>query len=793
VAPTRWTTRLRGALVRTQPIGASRRRPGDVVRFVLASALLTALAFYSYDPTTFEREVVDAIAELPHDGYSFVILATKVLAVWAIALLVFSTLLVRRWKLARDLVVAGLAAWAIGRLLAFSTRDGELWDDLRQTFDLTNAPRFPTVRLAVVVAMVVVASPYLARPIRRVGQLLVVAIGVDALSTGGVFPTDVLGALVLGWGVAAAVHYAFGTPIGRPTAASVTRALARLGVAVSGVTPVGEQQVGRAVFTGAGPDGRLRITALGRDEADAQFLARAWRYFTRKDAPRMLMWTRRRQVEYEAYLALLATEAGGHVPDVVLAGSAGPVAVLVERDVDAAPLFAAPATAVTDAVLDDAWRQLARLHAAHLAHGRFDGHHLLVEGDQVVVTSFEWSTSGAGYGQAAADIANLLAATAAVVGAERALAAARRGIDDDALLAALPMLQPQSISGWTHDALGGRSGLDEKLAALRETTAAGLGTEAPQLRQLYRIHPRHLLMAVGALVAIAVLFSRVGDPGEFWASIDEANWWYVGLALLLGLATDVAFGITFLGNVPVRIPVWPSIQLQSAMSFSNLAVPVAADSAVQVRFLQKQGLDLPSAVATGGVLSSVSEIIVQIGLFFVALWLAPDEIDLGRIDTDRLVVIALIAVFAVLVLVALVFGIRRLRGAVIPPVVRATRTVWDAVRTPSRITLLVVGNIVAQCLSALSLLACLHAFDASVDFWTLLALNIGITTIASLVPIPGGGTAVSSVGLAGGLTAFGVSPAAAAAAVLAHQLAVTYLPAIPGWFATSDLIRKGML
>ena len=75
----------------------------------------------------------------------------------------------------------------------------------------------------------------------------------------------------------------------------------------------------------------------------------------------------------------------------------------------------------------------------------------------------------------------------------------------------------------------------------------------------------------------------------------------------------------------------------------------------------------------------------------------------------------------------------------------------------------------------------------------LLALNIGINTIASLVPIPGGGTAVSSVGLAGMLTAFGVDPAAGAAAVLAHQLAVTYIPAIPGWFATNDLIRKGML
>jgi glycosyltransferase 2 family protein len=300
-------------------------------------------------------------------------------------------------------------------------------------------------------------------------------------------------------------------------------------------------------------------------------------------------------------------------------------------------------------------------------------------------------------------------------------------------------------------------------------------------------------MAVGALVAVAVLFSRVGDPGEFWDSIEDANWWFVALALLLGLATDVAFGITFLGNVPIRIPVWPSIELQSAMSFSNLAVPVAADSAIQVRFLQKQGLDLPSAVATGGVLSSVSEIIVQIGLFFVALWLAPDSIDFGRIDTNQLVVVAMIVVFVVLVLVAVVFGVRRIRHAVIPPVVRATRTVWEAVKTPSRIALLIAGNIVAQCLYALSLLACLHAFGASVDFWTLLALNIGITTIASLVPIPGGGTAVSSVGLAGMLTAFGVSPAASGAAVLAHQLAVTYLPAIPGWFATNDLIRKGML
>ena len=300
-------------------------------------------------------------------------------------------------------------------------------------------------------------------------------------------------------------------------------------------------------------------------------------------------------------------------------------------------------------------------------------------------------------------------------------------------------------------------------------------------------------MAVGALVAVGTLLSRVGDPGEFWNTVRDASWGWVALAIVLAMFTDATYGITFLGCVPIRLPVWPSIELQGALSFSNLTVPVAADTAVQVRFLQKNGLQLSEAVAAGGVLSTVSEAVVQIGLFFLALWLAPDSIDLGRIDTGKIVVVALVALFVVGVVVAVVFAVSRLRRIVLPPVRRAAVTMWRALSSPGRVALLVVGNVVAQCLYAGSLLACLHTFGSSVNFWTLLALNIGISTIASLVPIPGGGTAVTSIGLAGTLTALGVAAPSAAAAVLAHQVAVSYLPAIPGWFAMNDLIRKGLL
>ena len=76
--------------------------------------------------------------------------------------------------------------------------------------------------------------------------------------------------------------------------------------------------MGRAVFVGeradSDGDGAVRVVALGRDEADAQLLARAWRYVAYRDAPPTLLPSRRAQVEYEAYLSLLARDSGVDTP-----------------------------------------------------------------------------------------------------------------------------------------------------------------------------------------------------------------------------------------------------------------------------------------------------------------------------------------------------------------------------------------------------------------------------------------------------------------------------------------------
>src|SRR5205085_11025326 len=156
--------------------------------------------------------------------------------------------------------------------------------------------------------------------------------------------------------------------------------------------------------------------------------------------------------------------------------------------------------------------------------------------------------------------------------------------------------------------------LVRQLELLRATAEQALDAEPSEPRQLYRVDPRHLLMAIGAFVAVATLLGRIGSPAEFWDKVRDADWFLVVVAFALGLLRDAVYGVTFLGNVPIRIPIWPSIELQVAMAFSNLALPVASDAAIQVRFLHKNGLDIPSAIATGGVLSSVTEIAVQVAL-----------------------------------------------------------------------------------------------------------------------------------------------------------------------------------
>jgi uncharacterized membrane protein YbhN (UPF0104 family) len=363
-----------------------------------------------------------------------------------------------------------------------------------------------------------------------------------------------------------------------------------------------------------------------------------------------------------------------------------------------------------------------------------------------------------------------------------------------AVIEALPLLQPPALS---RDMRGGRrkerKERNKQIEALRDAACTAVDTEAPPLQQLYRVSGTNLMMAVGTLIAVFALLSQVGDPETFYETIKDANFWWLAVAMFISLLTNFATAIALMGTVPINLPLIRTAELQLSMSFSNLAVPAVGGMAAQIRFLQRQGVDLASAVASGGLLINVGNIVAQVILLVFAIALSPTTLHTGKIPTDSIVEVVLIALVVIAVALGVIFGVPKVRTLVMPSIKSASATMWAACRSPRRVVELLGGNAINALMYAAVMDACLAAFGGSINFWTLLSINIFVSTIASLVPIPGGGTAVSSVGMSGALVAVGISNEVAVAAVLANQLVANFIPAVPGWWATNDLLHDEYL
>jgi glycosyltransferase 2 family protein len=764
-----------------------RRRTSDWARVGVAVVALAWLA--ARRTTRTEAAVMQAFTTLPAGLHTLFAALYRVGAIWAVAVLAITALAFRRWRLARDLALAGGLAWVLGRLMGVVDQGGvSKWTDV---FHAARTPTFPLVRLAVIEAVLIVAGPYLTRPARRTGQVFGAVMAPAAMYLNVAALNDLAGGLVLGWGIAAAVHLAVGSPAGRPTPAQVKQALADIGVSVQDVRLAPVQPPNQTVMMATDATGGLRVRVIGRDEAGLTLLSRLWRFVYYRDRGEGLYLTRSHEIEHEAYCLLAAAAAGARVPGLIRAGMGGrSIALEVERLVPGPLLRDLDAKAVDTALLADLWSQVCRLGAARIAHGALDAEHVIVAEDGPFVVGFSHALDPADEHQVSADVAELLVATSLIVGNDEAINAAMRGVGPAVLTRALPLIQPATLTRATREAVkSSHQRRGDALERLRKSTAKAAGTKAPPLTKVERVDRKSLLMAIGALLGVGALLGSIGDPGSLARSLAHASPLWLAASFGFAMASNFGYALALMGASTRPLPLGATTELQVATSFSNVAVPLGG-AGLQVRFLQKQGVDLATAVAAGGLLSTVAGVAIQLGMLAVAIPLSPHAVNVPLhgigIAAGGLGVLLIVAGVMVL-------RVPLLRRHFLVPAEHALDSVLAALRSPSRLALLVTGNVLATLLVTLSLLACVYAYGRGVSFWSLLAVQITVSTIASLAPIPGGSTAIGSVGLSGALALYGVPQEVAVAAVLTNQVVATYLPAIPGWFATQRMTRRDLL
>ncbi|RBY84790.1 phosphatase PAP2 family protein [Blastococcus sp. TF02A-26] len=751
----------------------------DLVRVGLGLAVLGVgfLLTQQGEISAVERDAFRLLNDLPGIVLPAVWAVMQLGNVVAVPAVAAVAALLRRFRAARDVLLAGVAAYLAADLVK-SIVGRERPGGLPVGAVLHEGPiggiGFVSGHSAVAAALATALAPYLARRGRRAVWALAWTVALARVYVGAHLPLDVLGGLALGWAIGSAVHLAFGIPRRTVRPARVEELLAAVGLAGTRVRPASVRARSSHPFLGVTPGGRpVYVKYLEPDRAERDWLHRVWRLLSVRDVKDDdAVAPLGHQAEHEAVAAMTAHVRGVRVPEVVVATGTDRHAVVVQELVAGRPLDELGPAEATPELLRAVWEQVALLHSARVAHHDLVAASVLVDGDaRPWLVDFGNARTGASDDAMADDVAELLASLAVALDPAPVVDAAVSVLGAERVAAALPSLAPLTLSAETRGRLRQRPQL---LGELTDVVRARLGLPDPS-RPAWPAPGRMAVAAVAAGCALVLGLLLVESGTAVLETIEDVGWRWLGGAVVFAALARVAAAAAVLATVDRRIAVGRVLGVRAVQDGASLLRGRAGRRRAAERFLESAGV-LPEAAAravrrtTAGTVAGAAAVVVgalAMGLGRPGLgdWQAPG-------DALRAALIALGA--ACLVAAGQVLaarggglpdrqGVRPLR-LVDPPRRWAAQVAWAALATA---------------LEAAALACAVQAAGGRAAVLAVAAGYAGLRLLWTALPLTGlPGAAEAALLIL--LVALGVPFADACAAVLIARALTFWLPAALG-------------
>ncbi|MDN5764647.1 MAG: flippase-like domain-containing protein [Humibacillus sp.] len=781
------------------PIPRRVRRPADAVRLTIVVVVLVGglvLSDVAVDTRgAVEQDLVQASIGLPR------LLLTLLgylsgLGVLLLPIAVGADLLVRRRPLQ---LVAAMGAAVVGGVLviALSTLfDDGHWGHLSAILTrptATGRTEALDIVLVSMIALLTVADITGRKWFSPVASLIVVATVITSLLSGSTTLAAIVSSLLFGWVIGLAFRFGFGATSTRPPGGEVAGALVGTGLELTRLELVDANHLGDRRYTGTTPSGPVDVRVIDRDTfglASGLRLLRVVRLrngFTRPPA-----LTLRSELEHRTLMGLLLCQAGIPAPEPVSVCEVGPFSAALAFVQPVGTPVSELGEDLDDEQLAAIWhlgRQLQRRHVAHRS----------LEPDVIIID--EQGRAGLtviGAGDLAADdvtlridLAQLLTTVALLVGAERAVSSAVDALGAEALLRAMPLLQPVALTRKTREALKAKQhkGL---LGKVRERLAAlAPSAEAPEPIELRRVTLRTVVTIVGGCVAgyfVITQFTKV----DFAQVISTANWGWAAGAVGFAVTTFAGASIALNGAVRIRLRFVHTIMTQLAVAFSGLVAPAAVGNiALNTRYLQTSGLTPAVAGASVGLAQ-----VAQFCSYFVLLAVSGVLAGTGTALSFRPPPILVTAIPVVVIVLLGLFAIPRVRvfitGRVVPQVKAAVPQVLGVFQRPAKLVQLLGGALMLDASFVGALVCATRAFGSEAPVAAVAVVYFAGAIIGSAVPTPGGLGGIEAA-LTYGLTTIGVDAGTALSAVLLYRLATYWLPIPFGWFSLNRLQKIGVI
>lgn len=646
---------------------------------------------------------------------------------------------------------------------------------------------FPTLRVALVTAVLLAMRPWVVMVYRRFNVLIVLIQCAAAWAIGIAGPTDVLGALAIGIAGASFALIVLGSPAGHPDLGRVRRSLEGLGLDLADLRFAEQQPWGARILTATSQAGEpLLVKVYGRDATDAHRAARWWRMLLYRDqtAPDS---TRLQMVEHEALVTMMTSRVGVGVDDVVAAAESAGDAIIV-LGAPALPLDTR--SDIEDQVLRETWVAVGRLHAAGLSHGALTLGQISHGATGVVLSDFAAGSVAADLPQRSQETATLLTSQATVVGIDRAVDAAVAALGADDVVAAQPYLQRAALPR----SLRSADGLKATLSGLQTAISDRTGTPPLPPAEITRIRWRDLLQTGLILVAAYALLTTLIDLdwATVWATWRHAEWVWVAIAVVVAQGTSVADSVTTMSAVRTRLPLLPLVHLQYAIKTVGLAISATVGRiALNTSLFRRYG-EGPSTAVTASALDSFAGAACNVVVVLAGVVVAHNVPDLALAKPGNLEKIGTVLIAAV-ILSAVIFAlVPKLRARALTIVLSGWDSLKVVTQSPARALVLFGSNLVSLLITAVSMTLIVQGLDPSLPYPQVLLVTAAAGLFAALIPVPGN-VGVGEAAIAAGLVAVGLDSGPAFAIAVTQRIATSYLPSIFGivslrWLRKEDYI-----
>ncbi|WP_431870048.1 lysylphosphatidylglycerol synthase domain-containing protein [Nocardiopsis eucommiae] len=775
------------------------RSPVDLLVGVAGLLLVCVVLFLVSDAISDGAPIDDASqlrAVIPSWLLFGAALGANLLLIVLIAYVVLRTLFLRELRDLSRAVVAAVAAYAMTSYVNSVLKNA--------TYSAESLPGVPDEILTAATLGYVAAGIAFARTMPtgqpRVRSLLWgtnAVIAVTSVMAGVTSILAVLFTLLVGLTSAALSRYAIGASVPPPATGLIQAELRRFGVTADRITPAGTDREGDALYLADLSDGRqIELSVLNSENTSGFWLRLRDLLLLRGPvAPRMLYGARRR-AEHAALMSAAAREAGVEAPRVLALGELTPGTIFLARERSRLQgLDTLEASRISDALLDDLWRQLGLLHRRRVAHGDLNGTTVgvLPHGDLRPVTA---ALSGVDRGAVAApqirtalDTAAMVTLMALRVGADRAVSSAVRALGVSATAAILPLLQP---AGLPHGLRAALRRADRSLMGELRRHIAAVAPEAPtEPARLERMRPRTIVsFVVVTLVGLVLVYQLSGVE---LGTIRYADPGWTLAALAMATVCMVAAAMVLIGFVPAPLPFWRTVLVQYAGSFVRIAAPAGLGSiAINSRYVIRTGVPVSLSLSAVG-LTQLAGFLVHVPLLLVCAYLTGTSYWTGFTPSPTVTVIVIIGTVSV-GCVLLYPRLRRAVGSSLRPYLRGVLPqLLDLFQRPASLILGLGGTLLLTVAFVLSLHFSVLAFaepGLDVSLVAVAVVFLAGNAIGSAAPTPGGLGAVEAA-LIGGLTTVTAMPAdVALPAVLLFRVLTFWLPVLPGWAAFSYLQRR---